>query len=79
MKQCYTTNSKNSNNAKVKNINNHSQIFFKIGAFRNFAIFTGKHLFFVEKRIQRRYVPVNIAKYLGTAFFLIEYISKGIF
>ena len=75
-----------------------SQMFFKIGVLKNFAIFTGKHLrwslfliklqaltFFIEhrwwlladlglqlieKRLQYRYFPVNIAKFLGTAFFI---------
>ena len=58
---------------------NRSQKFFKLVAFKNFAIFTGKHfrwsLFSItfwavrrEKRLQFKSVPVNIVKFLGTAF-----------
>ena len=62
-----------------------SQMFFKIGVLKNFAIFTGKHLCwslfliklikglkscnFIKKRLQHRFFPVNIAKFLSTAFF----------
>ena len=57
---------------------NHSQMFFKIGVLKNFAIFTGKYLCqslfliklqafkFVKKRLQHRSFPVNIAKFLRT-------------
>ena len=50
------------------------QMFFKIGILKNFAIFTGKYLCgsvcnFIGKRFQRRCFPVNIAKFLRTAFF----------
>ena len=54
-------------------------MFFKIGVLKNFAVFTGKHLswshfliksLFIKKRPQRRYFPVNIAKFLRTAFFI---------
>ena len=55
------------------------QILFKIGAPKNFAILTGKHLCwslflglkacnFIKKRLQHRCFPVNIAKFLRTAF-----------
>ena len=55
---------------------NHSQMFFKIGALKNFAIFTGKCLCwslfliklqaynFIKKRFQHRGFPMNIAKFL---------------
>ena len=62
-----------------------SQMFFKIGVLKNFAIFTGKHLCwslfliqlqaqaqackFIRKRLQHRCFPVNIAKFLKTASF----------
>ena len=56
-----------------------SQMFFKIGPVINFAIFKGNHmcwnLFLIKlqatllkKRLQHRYVPGNIAKFLRTAF-----------
>ena len=56
-----------------------SQMFFKIGPVINFAIFKGNHmcwsLFLIKlqatllkKRLQNRYVPGNIAKFLRTAF-----------
>ena len=58
------------------------QMFFKIDALKNFAIFTEKHLcwsLFLIKlqvlrnetlliRLQHRYFPVNIAEFLKTAF-----------
>ena len=50
-------------------------MFFKTGALENFAIFTEKHLcwslraFLLKKRFQHRYFPVNIAKFLRTAFY----------
>ena len=62
-----------------------SQMFFKTGVPKNFAIFTGKHLCwgylfnkvvglqaynFIKMRHQHRCFPVNTAKFLGTAFFL---------
>ena len=51
----------------------HSKMFFKIGVLKNCAIFTGKHLYcslcnFIMKKLQRRYFPVNIAKFFTTAF-----------
>ena len=46
---------------------------FKTGALKNFTLFTGKHLCwspydFIKKRLQNRYLPVNIAKFLRTAY-----------
>ena len=38
-----------------------SQMFFKIGALKNFAIF------WIKKRLQQRYFAVNIAKFLTAA------------
>ena len=54
-----------------------SQMFFKIGVLKKFAIFTGKHLCwsllqacnFITKRLQHRCFPVHIAKFSGTPFF----------
>ena len=60
-------------------------MFFKIGVLEYFAIFTGKHLCwslflitllkrdssnFIKKGLQHRRFPVNIAKFLRTAFFI---------
>ena len=48
-----------------------SQIFFKIGVLKNFAILTEKHLcwrLFLKKGLQHRCFPVNIAKFLRIAF-----------
>ena len=59
-------------------------MFFKIGVLKNFAIFTGKHLcwslFLIKphdsspatllKRDSYTGVPVNIAKFLRTSFFI---------
>ena len=64
-----------------------SQMFFKVGSLKNFAIFTGKHLCwslfliklqawacnFVKKRLQRRCFPENIATSFTTTF-LIEHL-----
>ena len=52
----------------------HSQMFFKIGALKNFEIFTGKHfcwwsLFLIKLQVFRCF-PVNIAKFLRAAFFI---------
>ena len=58
-------------------------MFFKIGVLKNFAIFTGKYLFwsvfnknvgleacnFIKKRLQDRCFPVNTAKFSRTHFF----------
>ena len=50
-------------------------MFFKISAFKNIAIFTGKHLRwilflndFIKKRLRHRSFPVNIAKFLKAIF-----------
>ena len=55
-------------------------MFFKAGDLKNSAIFTGKHSclespfnkvalnFVTKKDIQHRYFPLNIAKFLKTAF-----------
>ena len=68
-----------------KRSNSRSQMFSKTGVLKNFAIFTGKNLcwslflikfqdwrptFLFKKRPQRRCFPVNIAKFLRTAFLL---------
>ena len=60
-----------------------SQVFFKTGVLKHFAIFTGKHLcwclflielldwrpaFSLKMRLQYRFFPVNIARFLKTAF-----------
>ena len=40
-------------------------------ALKNFAIFTGKHLYwnnFMKKRLQHRFFSLNIAKFLRKAF-----------
>ena len=59
-----------------------SQVFLKIGDLKNFTIFTEKHLCwslffnkvkaynFINKRLRHRCIPVNIAKFLRTAFFI---------
>ena len=67
----------------VTNRGSRSQMSFKIGALKNFKIFTGKHLCwspffdkvagfqarnFIKKRLQRKCFPLNIAKSLRTAF-----------
>ena len=61
-----------------------SQMFFKSGVFKSFALFTGKHLCWslfliklqawrhatlVKKILQHRCFPVNIMKYLRTFFY----------
>ena len=48
-------------------------MFFRTGVLRNFAILTEKHLcwsLFIKKRLQHIFSPVNIAKFLKTAFFI---------
>ena len=60
------------------------QVFNKTAALKNFAIFTEKHLRwslllsknagpqswnFIKKRLQHKFVPVNIAKFLRTPIF----------
>ena len=59
-----------------KRSNSRLQMFYKIDALKNLAIFTGKHLRwrflltkFIKKRLQHRCFPVNIAKCLSTAFY----------
>ena len=52
------------------------EVFRKKGVLKNFTIFTRKHLcwslfgvfgvIFIKKRLQHRYFPVNITKFLGT-------------
>ena len=65
-----------------KHSNSRSQMFYKIDALKNLAIFTGKHLCwrfflinFIKKRLQHRCFPVNIAKCLSTTFY-VEYICE---
>ena len=68
-----------------KGSNSRSQMFSKKGALKNFAIFTGKNLcwslfsikfqdwrpaFLFKKRLLRRCLSVNIAKFLRIAFLL---------
>ena len=51
----------------------HSQMFLKIGVPKNFAIFKGKQMCwnnFIKRRLQLRLFPMNIAKFLRTAFFI---------
>ena len=57
--------------------NSRSQMFCKIDALKNLAIFTGKHLVwrfflinFIKKRHQHRCFSVNVAKCLSTAFYI---------
>ena len=67
------------------NRSSRSQMFFKIGLLKNFAIIAGKYLYwglffnkfadrkpcsFIKKRLQHRCFHVNIAKFLRTAFFI---------
>ena len=67
----------------TKRSNSLSQIFFKTGVLKNFAMFVGKHLrwsrflikfqywrraFLFKNRLQHRCFYVNIAKFLRTAF-----------
>ena len=58
-----------------KHSNSRSQMFY--AALQNLAIFTGKRLCwrfflinFINKRLQHRCFPVNIAKCLSTAFYM---------
>ena len=62
-----------------KNRSSRLQMFFKIGVLINFAIFTRKQLCWslfliklqairLQKRLEHMYFPVNIAKFLRTAF-----------
>ena len=53
------------------------EVFRKKGILKNFAIFTRKHLClfgvfgvdFIKKRLQHKYLPVNIMKFLRTPIF----------
>ena len=59
-------------------------MFFKISVLKNFAIFTGKHLWeslinkiagqkacnFLKKRLQQMCFPANITKFLRTVYFI---------
>ena len=54
-----------------------AKMFWKIGALKNFMIFTGKHLCwslfllkFIQNRLQRRCFPVNFAEVLRIAIFI---------
>ena len=49
---------------------NRLQMFFKIAVLKNFPIFTGKHLQLYLKRLKRRYLPVNIAKFIRLTLFI---------
>ena len=60
-----------------KGSNSRSQMFCKIDALKNLAIFTGKHLAwrfflinFIKKRHQHRCFSVNVAKCLSTSFYI---------
>ena len=60
-----------------KHSNRRSQMFYKIEARKNLAIFTGKHLCwrsnlinFIKKRLQHRCFHVNIVKCLSTALYI---------
>ena len=69
-----------------------SQMIFKIGVFKNFATFTGKHLCwslfhkvagfqacnFTKKSLQHRCFPVNIAKFLRTAFYRMSPVAASV-
>ena len=65
-----------------KHSNSCLQMFYKIDALKNLAIFTKKHLCwrfflknFIKKRFQHRCFSANIAKCLSTAFY-VEYICE---
>ena len=59
-----------------------SQMFFKVGTLKSYALFTEKHLHrslfiikfqacnFIKKKLQLRCFLVNIAQFLRTAFFI---------
>ena len=61
----------------LKQQNQLPEVFRKKGVLKNFAIFTRKHLCwslfsvfgvnFIKERLQHRYFPVNITKFLRTA------------
>ena len=57
---------------KNRSRSSRSQMVFKIGVLKNFALFTRKHqkaCNFIKKRLQRKCFPVNIPKFLRAAFF----------
>ena len=67
------------------------EVFYKKGALKNFAIFTGKTLFwslffiklqafnFTKKRLQNRSFPMNTAKFLKTTYVSSKKTSSGCF
>ena len=64
-----------------KHSDRRSQMFYKIEARKNLAIFTGKHLCwrfilinFIKKRLQHRCFPANIAKCLSTALYIEHFV-----
>ena len=64
-----------------KHSNRRSQVFYKINALKNLAIFTGKYLWwrlflinFTKKTLQHRCFPANIAKWLSTAFYIEHFV-----
>ena len=58
----------------ISSISSRPQMFLKVGVLKNFANFTGKHLWgpqacnFIKKRLQHRCFPVKLAKFLRTPF-----------
>ena len=65
-----------------KHWNRCSQMFYKIDAFKNLAILTGKHLCwrffsinFIKKRLQYWCFPASIPKCLSTAFYTEHFVS----
>ena len=62
-------------------------MFFKVGVLKNFANFTGKHLYwslilinFIKKRLQHRVFPVEFAKFLRTPlFYRVALVASSIF
>ena len=79
-----------------KRLKSRSQRFFKIGVLKNFAIFTGKHLcwrlfliklqywrlaFLLKKTLQHNCFPMNIARFLKTAFLwnTVHYTSANVY
>ena len=67
-----------------------SQMIFKKGILKSFAIFIGKHLFwslfliklacnFIEKRLQHLCFPVNIAKFSRTFFYRTPLMAAFVF
>ena len=73
--------------------NSHSEMLFKITVLKNFAVLSRKHLcwslhllklltwrpaFLLKKRLQRRFFPVNVAKFLSSFYrtHLVDYFSE---